>query len=228
MLDESLTFYNSGEREIAMGGYAMKERRESSSQTRIIHPKILYFGTPAVLLTTLNSNGSSNITPMSSAWALGQHMVLGLGEGGHGLANLRRHGECVVNVPGPELWESVEALASLTGAHPVPDHKRGVFRFESDKFGASGLTAFPSHVVRPDRIMECPLQIEAKLVDLRMTGASPRFGIVEVEAVCVHAHKTMVVDESHIDPTVWSPLIYNFRHYFGLGAELGKTFRADL
>ncbi len=206
----------------------MKQRLEQSNQTRIVHPKILYFGTPVVLLTTLNSDGTSNITPMSSAWALGNRLVLGLGDGGHGLANLRRHGECVVNVPSPELWERVEALAPFTGAQPVPDHKQGVFRSESDKFGVSGLTAAPSHDVRPNRITECPLQIEAKLVDLRMSGTGTHFSIIQVQAVRVHAHETIVVDDSHIDPTVWSPLIYNFRHYFGLGPELGKTFRAEL
>lgn len=32
----------------------------------------------------------------------------------------------------------------------------------------------------------------------------------------------------NIDPAKWSPLIYNFRHYFRLAErELGKTFRAE-
>lgn len=29
------------------------------------------------------------------------------------------------------------------------------------------------------------------------------------------------------DPAKWQPLIYTFRHYFGLGDELGATFRAE-
>jgi hypothetical protein len=31
-----------------------------------------------------------------------------------------------------------------------------------------------------------------------------------------------------VDPARWQPLIYNFRHYYGLGEELGKTFRAEV
>lgn len=31
----------------------------------------------------------------------------------------------------------------------------------------------------------------------------------------------------HIDPGVWSPLIYNFRHYHGLTPELGHGFRSE-
>lgn len=205
----------------------MTQYVEELTQTRIVYPKILYFGTPVVLLTTLNEDGTSNITPMSSAWALGNHIILGLGEGGHGLANLRRHGECVVNVPGPELWQKVEALAPFTGANPVPEDKRGVFRYEKDKFAVSNLTAVQSHHVLPSRIDECPLQIEAKAMDIHLTGGVVRFSMIEAEAVTVHAHEAIVLDDSHINTEAWSPLIYNFRHYFGLGGELGKTFRAE-
>ncbi|GAB2913207.1 hypothetical protein GCM10022245_55230 [Streptomyces mayteni] len=34
-----------------------------------IEPSILYFGTPVVLLTMENRDGSFNLAPMSSAWA---------------------------------------------------------------------------------------------------------------------------------------------------------------
>lgn len=207
---------------------SMNQRSDESVRTRIVHPKILYFGTPVVLLTTLNEDGTSNITPMSSAWALGNRVVLGLGAGGHGLENLRRHGECVVNVPNPTLWRHVEALAPLTGADPVPVHKKGVFRHSKDKFAECGLTPAESHHVLPQRIVECPLQLESKVVDIRMAGEGPRFGIIEVESVTVHAHEDIALGDEYIDTAAWSPLIYNFRHYFGLGEELGKTFRAEV
>ena len=45
-------------------------------------PSILYFGTPVALVSTENENGSFNLAPMSSAWALGQVIVLGLGAEG--------------------------------------------------------------------------------------------------------------------------------------------------
>ena len=38
----------------------------------------------------------------------------------------------------------------------------------------------------------------------------------------------LIIKENHIDPEKWNPLIYNFRHYFGLGKELGKTFKAEV
>jgi flavin reductase (DIM6/NTAB) family NADH-FMN oxidoreductase RutF len=59
----------------------------------VIRPSILYFGTPIVLITTCNPDGSANITPMSSAWALADRVVIGLTGGGQGLANLQRERE---------------------------------------------------------------------------------------------------------------------------------------
>jgi flavin reductase (DIM6/NTAB) family NADH-FMN oxidoreductase RutF len=51
---------------------------------RVIEPSVLYVGTPVALITSLNPDGSPNISPMSSAWALGDRVVLGLATGGRG------------------------------------------------------------------------------------------------------------------------------------------------
>jgi len=47
-----------------------------------IESAILYFGTPVVLLSTLNEDGSPNLAPMSSAWWLGWRAMLGLSASG--------------------------------------------------------------------------------------------------------------------------------------------------
>ena len=43
-----------------------------------IRPSVLYVGTPVALVTTLNADGTTNISPMSSAWALADRVVLGM------------------------------------------------------------------------------------------------------------------------------------------------------
>ncbi|MFC4548351.1 flavin reductase family protein [Paenactinomyces guangxiensis] len=195
---------------------------------QIIRPKILYYGTPVVLLNTLNEDETTNISPISSSWALGDSIVLGLSVEGKGFENIKRHGECVINIPHPPLWEKVEKLACYTGKYPVPEFKKEMgFKFEKDKFRASGLTPLLSDAVQPSRIMECPIQIEANVQNIRVPEHSPYFAIVETKVIHVHAHSEIVIGDHYIDPGVWSPLIYNFRHYFGLGKELGKTFRAE-
>jgi len=149
-----------------------------------IYPKILYYGTPVVLLTTLNEDGTTNITPMSSSWALGNYVMLGLGINGKAVENLKRLGECVINVPDPGLWNKVEALAPFTGRRDVPEEKKKKgFRFAKNKFAAADLTGLPSETVKPARVAECPLQIEAVVRNLRIPEYSPFFAIIETEAV---------------------------------------------
>ncbi|MCV9951984.1 flavin reductase family protein [Paenibacillus polymyxa] len=199
-----------------------------SPSIKTITPSILYYGTPVILLNTLNEDGTTNISPISSSWALGDCVVLGIGTGGKALENMERHPECVINVPGPSMWENVERLAPFTGKNPVPVEKeKHGFTYQKDKYEISGLIAIDSNRVKPARIRECPIQIEAKVKEVRIPDHSPYFAIVETQAIQVHVHQDIILGENHIDPAKWSPLIYNFRHYFGLGEHLGKTFRAE-
>lgn len=50
----------------------------------------------------------------------------------------------------------------------------------------------------------------------------------KVEVARVRVAEEFVLEDRYIDPRKWSPLIYNFRHYFRLAEhELGRTFRAE-
>lgn len=192
-----------------------------------IEPNILYFGTPVVLVTTENPDGTPNLAPMSSAWALGQVVVLGFGAEGRTAANLAARPELVVNLPSPDMWHAVERLAPLTGRDPVPAHKQARFRYEPAKFAAAGLTAIPSDLVAPPRVAGCPLQLEAVAADVR-PDTKGDFVIVQAAVRRVHADDRIVIPgTSHVDTERWGPLVYNFRHYFGLGPRLGRTFRAE-
>lgn len=192
-----------------------------------IEPSILYVGTPVALLATVNEDDTVNLAPMSSAWALGDVVVLGVGVSGQTAENLRERPEVVINYPSPAQWKAVERLAPLTAADPVPSHKRDRFRHDRAKFTASGLTPVPSELVTPPRVAECPLQFEATVVHSEL-DAKGNFLIAQARVVRVHAAQEIVVPgTSHVDPAAWSPLIYNFRHYYGLGPELGHSFRTE-
>lgn len=196
-----------------------------------IRPSILYVGTPVALITTVDEYGNDNIGPMSSAWALGQNMVLGLLESSKTFQNLIQQKQCVINFPSYSLFKQVEKIANLTGLNPVPEHKKGRYRYSPDKFAAAGFSRLPSAEVVPPHIAECPIQMEAVLKDvmsLADCSAGYKVAALCVEVVCVYAQEELIIKESHIDPSKWNPLIYNFRHYFGLGKELGKTFRAEI
>jgi flavin reductase (DIM6/NTAB) family NADH-FMN oxidoreductase RutF len=208
-------------------------RLMAATRFKTIEPKILYFGTPVALISSLNEDGTTNLAPMSSFWALGWTVVLGLLNDTKTAENFSRHTECVINLPSPEMWEQVEKLAPLTGKNPVPEEKGKQFHFEKDKFSPAALTPAPSEIVKPLRVEECPIQMEAKVSRLhplsgQKLGELSGGVAAEVEVLRVHAREDFVQGERHIDAAKWSPLIYNFRHYFRLAEhELGKTFRAE-
>lgn len=199
-----------------------------------ISPKILYFGTPVTIVSSANEDGSTNLAPLSSFWVLGWTIVLGLLRDTKTLQNLEQRPECVVNLPSPDLWERVERLAPLTGLDPVPHEKAGKFRHEADKFRAAEFTSLKSECVAVPRVKECPAQLEAAVRKVHVLEGDPRLkqlsggAAVEVEVLRVHLRKDFILEGDYVDPGRWQPLIYNFRHYFGLGSELGKTFRAEV
>lgn len=199
-----------------------------------ITPSVLYFGMPVVLIVTRNPDGSPNITPMSSAWALGRSVALGLGSTGQGTVNLLREGECTLNFPSADLWPGVERIAPTTGANPVPAYKTEAgFAHEADKFARGGFTRRASESFAPPRIAECPLQFEARLLAHHESaqdwaGQPSRALLLEVGVDRIHAHRDIVVPgTSHIDTARWDPLYYVFRHYFGNATDLGRNFRAE-
>ena len=209
------------------------EKRAGEPEFRTIEPKILYFGTPVALVSSLNEDGTTDLAPISSFWALGWTMTLGLLSETKTAENFERRRECVVNLPSPKMWKQVEKLAPLTGKNPVPELKKKQFHFEPKKFEAAELTPLASDIVKPMRAKECPVHMEARVTALHKLSGSKIEELgggfaAEIEIVRVHVEKKFVLKDNYVDPEKWSPLIYNFRHYFRLAdRELGKTFRAE-
>jgi flavin reductase (DIM6/NTAB) family NADH-FMN oxidoreductase RutF len=201
-----------------------------------IEPAILYFGTPVVLISTRNEDGSANLAPMSSAFWLGWRGVLGLSAKSKTAQNLLRTGECVLNLPSDAQATAVNRLALTTGVDPVPSykHERG-YRFVQDKFTRSGLTAVDSERVSPPRAAECPVNLEAVLAtshplaadDERQSGSILTF---EVRVLRVHVHEDIRVPghADRIDPDAWRPLIMSFQHLYGLGPKVQESTLARI
>lgn len=200
-----------------------------------IEPAIHYWGTPVVLISTLNENGSANLAPMSSAWWLGYSCMLGLDASSQTTLNLKRERECVLNLPSADLAPQVNRLALLTGSKSVPMHKRLLnYRFEEDKFGAAGFTAKPSLAVKPPAAAECPVQLEAVVENVHAFAArDDKMAIpsvaVEVRIVKVHASEEILQanHENRINPDEWHPLIMSFRKFYGYGASVEPSRLAE-
>lgn len=200
---------------------------------RTIETKILYMGTPVVLISTLNEDGTANLAPMSSAWWLDMSCMLGLGTRGKTFDNLRRTGECVLNLPSSEMVSAVDRLALTTGVNPVPEYKaRMGFRYVADKFALAGLNADSSELVRPPRVAECPVQLEAVIENIHTLGSPDDYhAAIEARVVRVHVEESILNDEKrhYIDTDKWKPLIMSFCEFYGLGdkvhpSRLAKVF----
>jgi len=191
---------------------------------RTCEPAILYFGTPVVLISTVNEDGSYNLAPMSSAWWLGWRCLLGLAAASQTPKNMLRTRECVLNLPSADQVAAVNRLAKTTGTEIVPEAKlRRGYRFERDKFGVAGLTADPSEIVAAPRVRECPVQLEATVEasfplaenDPKWRGRQIAF---EVRIRYAHIEESILADgePNRVDPDKWRPLIMSFQKFYGL------------
>jgi flavin reductase (DIM6/NTAB) family NADH-FMN oxidoreductase RutF len=209
---------------------------QPSSTHTVIDPAILYFGTPVVLVSSTNPDGSTNLAPMSSAWWLGKSCMLGFGARSHTPANILRTGECVLNLPSVHEVAAVNRLARTTGSDPVPPHKLAMgYRHERDKFGVARLSKLPSDLVGPPRVAECPVHLEAVLegtYPLAQSDEQRRGNLValEVRIVRVHVDRAIRMQgyANRIDPRKWRPLIMSFCEFFGLGEVIHQSTLAEI
>ena len=187
-------------------------------------PPILYVGTPVVLISTCNEDGSANLAPMSSAFWLGWRGVLGLDRSSKTVANMIRTKQCVLNLPSVAQVEAVDRIALTSGTEILPPHKiaRG-YRYEKRKFEIAGLTPIASETVEPPRAMECPVQMEAVVEhSYNMSEDAPssrgRRILFEVRIQRVFVDPSILADgePNRIDPDKWRPLIMSFQKFYGL------------
>jgi flavin reductase (DIM6/NTAB) family NADH-FMN oxidoreductase RutF len=100
------------------GGERNGEKQERELCT--IDPKILYFGTPVALVSSLNEDATTDLAAISPFGALGWTLLLGLRTETKNAESEERHRACVVNLPSPEMWRKVEKLAPSTGKNARP------------------------------------------------------------------------------------------------------------
>jgi flavin reductase (DIM6/NTAB) family NADH-FMN oxidoreductase RutF len=202
----------------------------------VSEPSILYFGTPVVLISSENEDGSANLAPISSAFWLGWRGVIGINASSKTTQNMIRTGECVLNLPSVDMVAAVDRLARLTGTNPAPARKlsRG-YAYEKRKFETAGLTPVPSLTIAPPRVLECPVQMEAVVAakhslmedDEIARGAILTF---EVRIQRVHLHPSILMHgvADRVDPDKWRPLMMSFQRFYGLGDEVHESTLAQI
>jgi flavin reductase (DIM6/NTAB) family NADH-FMN oxidoreductase RutF len=191
-------------------------------------PEILYFGTPVVLISSCNEDGSFNIAPISSIFWLGWRCVIGISAFSKTTENIRREGSCVLNLPSVNEVSFVNRLALTTGSNPVPNGKKQKgYRHVKDKFSLAGLTPQVSDTIRAPRILECPVQMEAVLEATHGIGDGDellknKILTMEFRIQRIHLEESILMNSSckRVDPDKWRPLIMSFQKFYGLGEQV--------
>lgn len=203
---------------------------------QISNPSILYFGTPVVLVSTVNEDKSFNLAPISSVFWLGYRCMIGISAQSKTTENILRTHECVLNLPSVHEAEAVNRLALTTGSNPVPEGKlRRGYTHVGDKFGHSGFTSLRADVVNAPRVAECPVHLEASLVAVHPLGAERGFHDIriltmELTILRVHLAPSILMANHHdrIDPDKWRPLIMSFQEFYGLGEKVHRSTLAQV
>ncbi|MFZ6745506.1 flavin reductase family protein [Undibacterium sp. JH2W] len=185
---------------------------------------ILYFGTPVILVSTVNEDGSFNLAPISSIFWLGWRAVIGVGSSSQTARNLKRNGQCVLNLASVNDVAAVNKLALTTGSDAMSPWKaaRG-YRLERNKFELAGLTPQASETVQAARVQECLVQQEctvAAMHGIAEDEAMLKGGILtfELKIQRLHVDASLLLDGNpdRIDPDKWQPLIMSFQKFYGL------------
>jgi flavin reductase (DIM6/NTAB) family NADH-FMN oxidoreductase RutF len=133
---------------------------------------------PIALVTTLDATGGINAAPFSFFNAMGADpalVVLGVGnrsreEPKDTAKNIRSGGEFVVNI----VTEAISQRMNITSVD---------FPHGTDELAAAGLTAAPSHRVKPPRVAESPVNMECREVATTEIG---RNRIILGEVLVMH------------------------------------------
>ena len=195
----------------------------------VTEPNILYFGTPVVLVSTLNEDGTANLAPISSAFWLGWRGVIGIAAARKPPATAAA-GACVTEP------------AAGTGARGGPDRARRAparcqtasarrAAYEPDKFGRR--PGSPKRHRKPSR----RARLNARCIWKRSAATH---GIGEKRPTCATSAcsscassactciPTLLMDghADRIDPDKWSPLIMSFQKFYGLTPHQGACIAA--
>ena len=200
------------------------------------NPPILYFGTPVALISTKNENDTNNLAPMSSIFWLGWRCIIGLAAVSKTTQNLMREKECVLNLPSVNQVDAVNRLAKTTGSKPVPPGKlQKGYRHHEDKFSLARLCVQQSGLVRPPRVKECPVQMEATVEAVHGLAESDadmqgKIVIFELLIKRVYLDESILLDgqPNRVDPDKWKPLIMTFQQFYGLGERVHQSTLAEI
>jgi len=153
---------------------------------------------PIALVTTLGPDGP-NAAPFSFFNALGAPppmLMFSVGNRGKSekdtVANILHCPEFVVHIVSDALREKMNVCSA--------DYPRGINELER-----AGFDTAASRLVRPPRIVDCPIQLECRLMRMLELGERP-YHVVIGEVVYFHYHDDVINERYYIDVGKVNPI----------------------
>lgn len=148
---------------------------------------------PIAFVSTVSPHGARNLAPFSFFNALSGEPPIVCFSTAHRqprkdtYLNVQATGEFVVNIVTEDI---AEAMNLTSGEYPLG----------ADEFEIAGLTPAPATMVRAPRVLESPVNMECKLMQIIDLSARPRgASLILGEVVLLHVDDR-IVDNFKIDP----------------------------
>ena len=151
---------------------------------------------PICFASTIDNKGNVNLSPFSYFNLFSLHPAIVVfsplrrGRNNttkHTLENLVEVPEVVVNI----VTYSMAQQVSLSSCE---------FPKETDEFIKSGFTKEASHLVKPPRVKESPVQLECKVIEIKPLGKEGGAGnLVIAEVLLMHINEEILNEEGKID-----------------------------
>jgi flavin reductase (DIM6/NTAB) family NADH-FMN oxidoreductase RutF len=152
---------------------------------------------PIALASTVDNAGNVNLSPFSFFNCFGYNPpLLIFSPARRGRDNTTKHTyENVVEVPEVVIhivsYDMVQQVSLASTEYP-----KGI-----NEFAKAGLTASPSVRVRPPRVVESPVAMECKVMQIIPTGSEGGAGILVLcEIVLMHISEKVLDNDGKIDP----------------------------
>ncbi len=152
---------------------------------------------PIALVSTLDADGNPNLSPFSFFNVFSANPPIAIFSPArrgrdnttkHTFENAKVHKECVINIVN---FDMVQQMSLSSTEYP-----QGV-----NEFVKSGLTPIASEVVKPQRVMESPVQLECIIKEVIELGTEGGAGnLIVSEVVRIHINESVLDENGRIDP----------------------------
>ncbi len=184
--------------------------------TKTVDPRELYkvligcvLPRPIAWVSTIGDNGVANLAPFSFFTVASAYPPVLCFSPAYGkTAQVGDHFEVVQKDTLRNVLETEQFVVNIVSQNLAEkmNQTSGDYAPDESEFVAAGLTALPSHMVKPPRVAESFVNIECKLLQVIEFGKHLMAGnLVLGEVVCIHLDDT-VYDGKHIDVDVLQPI----------------------